>query len=349
MKNKLLLVSFPVDLGNSTFEKRLIEMFKDSIDLKVYRFDTKPRKKYSNPHIHYVAIILERFIRSYELQKEVRKAQNEGRKVLFHGVSSALFAYPATINNSSFIFTDWTRKLYEPIQKIKLSPFWQTLIHRKILNSQKYIMGITDAVIEEIAEDYHISKNKLKKVKLPFSFDLDLFVPSCNRNDNEVRLLFVGGAYYRKGGDKLLRWFTENNNQNLRMTMVTNESIKSTPNVTFKANVQYGQQEHINIFSNHDIFVLPTNCDSYPAVLGEAACSGLAILTTKNALGAPEIIKNGINGYICDSQEELFEKLSELVKNKLQIETMKQESRKFMETNFEAKTILDKYINYIFE
>ncbi|MFM7370000.1 MAG: glycosyltransferase, partial [Sphaerospermopsis kisseleviana] len=60
---------------------------------------------------------------------------------------------------------------------------------------------------------------------------------------------------------------------------------------------------------------MPTNCDSYPSVLGEAACAGLAILTTKNALGADEVIINGENDYICDSPIALFEKLKILIKN----------------------------------
>jgi glycosyltransferase involved in cell wall biosynthesis len=95
--------------------------------------------------------------------------------------------------------------------------------------------------------------------------------------------------------------------------------------------------------------VLPTNCDSYPSVLGEAACAGLAILTTKNALGASEVIQNGENGYICDSSEALLEKLTSLIKNKELLVIMKQNSRKLMEKEFADEIIFNEYIRYIFE
>ncbi|MFM6154446.1 MAG: glycosyltransferase, partial [Sphaerospermopsis kisseleviana] len=100
---------------------------------------------------------------------------------------------------------------------------------------------------------------------------------------------------------------------------------------------------------SHDIFVLPTNCDSYPSVLGEAACAGLAILTTKNALGADEVILNGENGYICDSPAALFEKLTLLIKDKDLLAIMKQNSRKLMEREFSDEVVLNEYMRYIFE
>jgi glycosyltransferase involved in cell wall biosynthesis len=46
---------------------------------------------------------------------------------------------------------------------------------------------------------------------------------------------------------------------------------------------------------------LPTNQDAFPYVLGEAAISGLTIITTKFALGAPEVIIHGESGYISET------------------------------------------------
>ncbi|OUL26024.1 hypothetical protein BV378_13795 [Nostoc sp. RF31YmG] len=344
MENKLLLVSFPIDLGNAGYEKRLIGMFQNLLDLKVYRFVEPPEKPISHK-----VLIRQRFLKAYSLSKEVQKAQREGRKVLFHGISPALFAYPFTKPKSSYILTDWTRKLYEPMTDVLPSPSWLTFVHKKILNSQKYVMGMTDAVIEEMVKDYNVSRSKLKKAKLPFSQDLEIFIPSPQRQDNEVRILFVGGDMYRKGGDILLDWFAQQNDPNIRMTMVTKSAVKVDTGATIETNIQYGQPQHIELFKTHDIFVLPTLCDGYPAVLGEAACAGLAILTTKNALGAPEIIKNGINGYICNSQEDLLNQLNILVKNKPLIEDMKKNSREFMEKEFSLNRVSKDYIDIIFE
>lgn len=343
MKHKLLLVTFPIDFGNITLERRLIQVFENHVDLKVYRFATSPNKQMRSQDL-----IRRRFFESYKLWREVRKAQAEKRTILFHGISPALFAYPAIKRNSSFIVTDWTRKLYEPIWDFLPSPKWLTLVHKTILNSQKAVIGLTDAVIEEIIKDYGVPHSKLKKGKLPFSLDLELFAPSPARSDDEIRILFVGGDFYRKGGDVLLQWFVEQNNPNLHLTMATKSLEINHPKVVVETNVNFGQPKHLELFRSHDIFVLPTKCDAYPSVLGEAACSGLAVLTTQNALGAPELIKNGVNGYICSSQEDLLHQLSILVKNKALVESMKQNSRLFMEQEFSSSLVTSEFIQHIF-
>lgn len=349
---KLLLVTFPVDLGNATFEKRFVDLFQQDpdLDLELFRFVTKQK----NPHPKsifswgYLMIFLQRLRVSLELWKTIKIAHRENRKVLFHGVSTALFGYFATGKNKSYIVTEWTRKLYEPIWKSSGSPGWLTWIHKKILNAQTSVLGLTNNVIEQIAQDYELPMSKLKKVKLPFSGDLSLFQPGSSRCDDEVRLLFVGGDFERKGGDVLLDWFKQQSKPGLTLTMMTNHPIEDIPGVIKATNIQYGQEKHIELFGSQDIFVLPTNCDSYPSVLGEAACSGLAILTTKNALGAAEVIHEGENGYICDSKEELLEKLSILIENPALVKQMKQKSRQIMEQEFAYKEVLKDYVQQVF-
>lgn len=347
MKKKLLLVTFPVDLGNQTLAKRFIKLFEHVVDLQVYSFI--PNQKPLNSFGEYSTTIGKRFLASFELQSKVREANREGRKVLFHGISPALFAYPVINRERSYIFTDWTRKLYEPIYGEKMSSPWLTFIHKQVLNSQKYVIGLTDAVVEEIAEDYDVPRHKLKKGRLPFSVDLDLFVPSPDRHDGIVKILFVGGDFYRKGGDVLLDWFLKQQEPSIQMTMLTSHQLENFKNVTIPTNIQYGEPQHIELFKDHDIFVLPTKCEGYPSVVGEAACAGLAVLTTKNALGAPEIIQDGINGYICDSQADLLDRLNLLIKNKPLIESMKQKSRQIMENKFATNLVLADFMNCIFE
>lgn len=260
-----------------------------------------------------------------------------------------MYAYPAIRNNSTYILTDWTRKLYDCFStNIMSSPPWLTFIHRMVLNKQKYVIGLTNAVVEEIIKDYGIHRDKIKKAKFPFSYYLETFHPSVNRQDGEVRILFIGGDFYRKGGDILLQWFKQQNNPSLKLTIVTKSTVENYPEVTIKNNINCDQPEHAEIFKYQDIFVLPTNCDAYPLVLGEAACAGLAILTTKNALGAPEIVQQGVNGYICDSQEQLLKQLENMIVNKSLIESFKQASRSFMEKEFSSNLVINQFIEYIF-
>ncbi len=349
MTKKLFLVTFPVDLGNTTFENKFTSLFSGNVDLKTYQFHPEKNKKHPTSILGYTIRIFKRFLASFALQRAVLQAKNEGRIILFHGVSPALFALPVTSKNTSFIVTDWTRKLYESIHNQCMSNFLQTAIHKKVLHTQKRVMCLTNAVINQIETDYKVPRHKLVNVKLPFDQDLQRFSPSINRNDDEVRLLFVGGDFGRKGGPELIQWFKESKKTNLRLTFMTNYPIDYYPGIKVEANVKYGEAKHSEIFSSHDIFVLPTKCDSYPSVLGEAACAGLAVLTTKHALGAPEIIKNGINGFICESSEDLMQKLDYLIKNRETIERMKRESRNLMEENFSKNIVLNEYLDFLFK
>jgi glycosyltransferase involved in cell wall biosynthesis len=352
MQKKLLLVTFPIDFGSKTFEQRYIKLFENYLDLKVYRFVSNqfvPTQSYSNPLLRAFMTLGGRVLGSIELQKQVREATQEGRSILFQGVSPALFAYPAIRPGSSCIVTDWTRKLYEPIYGKKMSPSWLTFIHKQVLNSQKYVIGLTNTVIEEISNDYGVPRSKLKKGRLPFSVDLDLFAPSPDRKDGTLKILFVGGDFQRKGGDVLLNWFVKLNSSQVHLTLVTSQHQGDFENVTIQTQIQYGQPEHVKLFKDHDIFVLPTKCDAYPSVIGEAACAGLAVLTTKYALGAAEIIQDGVNGYISDSQEELLIQLGQLIQNRALVELMKQNSRQMMENQFATNLVLNSFMSCIFE
>lgn len=352
MKYKLLLVTFPIDYGSQTFEKRYIKFFENHVDLKTYRFvpdQFVPRQKNLIPLLRTSANIIGRFLGSFRLQKKVLEAYREGRSIVFQGVSPALFAYPVVKRDTCFILTDWTRKLYETIDGKSMSPPWLTFIHKQVLASQRSIIGLTDAVLAEIAEDYGIPCSKLVKGRLPFSVDLDLFVPSPARNDGKVKILFVGGDLRRKGGDILLDWFLKQDNHNLQLTMVTSQCCIDHERVEVVTNVRYGEDDHIKLFETHDIFVLPTKRDAYPSVIGEAACSGLAVLTTKSALGAPEVIRNGVNGYIFSSQEDLVKGLSVLVRDNALIQEMKQNSRQLMEERFAEDSIAKEFHRHIFE
>jgi len=352
---KLLLVTFSVDLGSAAYEKRFISFFESSseIDLQVFRF--APNQGTPHPKsiftLTYFYLLSKRFRATVHLWKAIRKAKCENRKILFMGVSPAMFAYFVTRNNNSYIVTDWTRRLYEIFWNSSLSPTWLTLIHKRVFNAQQAILGLTEAVCEQIVNDYNVPSHRVKKVKLPLSLDLEMFSPSIERKDNEIRILFVGGDFHRKGGDVLLEWFKLNHHKSgIKLTMVTGYSIEADSEATVEqVVVDYGQSEHIELFRRHDIFVLPTTCDAYPSVLGEAACAGLAVLTTKNALGASEVIRDGSNGYICDSQTELLDKLTMLIGDKLLISSMKRNSREFMEKEFSHNLVISEYVQHIFE
>jgi glycosyltransferase involved in cell wall biosynthesis len=347
MKNKLLLVAFPVDLGSRTFAEALIRILKNRVDLEVYRFAPRANLSQSFDRLHYLSHVLRRCSQAIKLCCKVRAAEKEGRTVLFQFISPAVFAYPAAHKQRTFIITDWTRKLYESIRGASMSPWWLTRIHSRVLNAQKCVLGVTDTVLGQIARDYNVPSSRLKKVAFPF--DTGLFEASPQRHDREMRILFVGGNFYRKGGDLLLEWHLLRNYPEVKITVVSKSRIEHGPGVTVLQGVQFGTRQHLDLFKAHDLFVLPTRYDAYPMVLGEAAAAGLAIITSENALGAHEVIEDSRNGFICRSKEELFEKLDRLHDDRDLLKSMKIESRLLMKTDFSEEKVFESLRQCLFD
>ena len=164
---------------------------------------------------------------------------------------------------------------------------------------------------QSIIKDYGINPDIVHKVILPFN--TTSFKAGEKRNDSEIRLLFVGGDFIRKGGDLLINWYKNSNNKNVKLTIVTQEDYDWPEGVELIKNDPIkGIKDE---FPKHDIFVMPTRWDSYPQVLIEAAASGLAIVTSRFALGSPDIVENQRNGYICGDFNEFFQKLQFLINN----------------------------------
>lgn len=349
MTPRLLLVTFPVDGGNSTFEVRFVKALERRLDLVVHRFAPIAHPRPSYGKTAYLALIARRMGGGVGLHRAVSRARKEGRRILFQGISPALFALPACRRSDTCLVTDWTRKLYEPLCGSRLSSPLVTIIHRQVLASQKYVFGLTQAVVDEIHEDYGIPAPRIKKVRLPLSFDLETFEPSPRCADGRMRLLFVGNDLRRKGGDALLSWFRRRALPDVDLTMVTNDPVDACPRVTVRRGIRYATPEHVAIYRAHDVLVLPTRMDSYPSVLAEAACAGLAIVTTDRALGAPDIVAEGLNGFVCRSEDTFFAALDSLLTNQRRVENMKAMSRQLMQENFSDEVVLPEYLRFLFE
>jgi glycosyltransferase involved in cell wall biosynthesis len=341
-EEKLLLVTFPVDLGNRTNEQRLVAFFSSRLDLKVHRFAAQGMHDLDDRRRTPRRQIRDRILCSRRLRREVAAARRDGRIVLFQNISPAVYAWAVTQRPRHFIIADWTRKLYEPLVGRRLSPPLVTGLHRRVLASTDGVLCVTDAVERSLADDYDVSPSKLIRVELPF--DIDTYHPVARSHHDRVRLLFVGGDFERKGGDALLDWFVRRGPPGVDLTVVTNTPVSHrVPGVRFERGVKHGETRHVRLFQTHDLFVLPTAYDSYPVVLGEAASCGMAIAATAGALGAPEVVAEGANGVIRDTADDLFREVDRLVADPAELRRMGLASRRLMEKKFAPERIFEHY------
>ena len=208
---------------------------------------------------------------------------------------------------------------------------------------------MSQSVRNTFVHDYLVPENLVKPVRMPF--EVGGITPILNKSDSDktIKILFIGGDWVRKGGDKLLEWARNNIPKNAILTLITNENLENLPaQVQCLKNVRTGDEKHKEALQSHDILVLPTIRDGLPLVLGEASAYGLAIVTTKMASGAPEVVENGLNGYICDSQEEVFLKLEDLCKSPELVIKMKQNSFQIFTEKYDEEVVFKQYASVLF-
>lgn len=154
------------------------------------------------------------------------------------------------------------------------------------------------------------------------------------KNDKDyVQLLFLSNLIESKGVYELLNALKILNRKNIKFICnfvggIGDVTLKdfsnkvneyNLQNIVFYLGKKYGQDK-FDIFSYSDIFILPTfyHNECFPLVLLEASQFGLPIVST-NEGAIPEIIENGVNGFLVPKKDtnSLADKLLLLINDKV--------------------------------
>lgn len=336
MQPQITLVTFPVDYGSVTLQNNFLAMLKGRAQVAHHTFSAMEEPG-RGPALSRLRRVLYRLQQMPELRRVCRTARAEQRTLIFQQISPALFALPFLRGARAFIVADWNRKLYEPIIGARISPTLLTRLHALLFRSITGVITYTAAAQRSFINDYGVPPERVHRMKMPF--DVYGTVPSHHRTEPPLRMLFVGGDFYRKGGDALVRWFSAHQGPRVELTVITQSEIKLPPGIRLVRNDPSLSAK--DLLQEYDLFVLPTRYDAFPLAIGEAASAGLAVVTTTNALGASEVIDPGLNGEIVHDDEELFTCLDELASDRQRVERYKAHSRMKMQAQFSYVHVFD--------
>jgi glycosyltransferase involved in cell wall biosynthesis len=116
-----------------------------------------------------------------------------------------------------------------------------------------------------------------------------------------LRILFVGGDLWRKGGQSLLDAFHDlrsaGQGQQIELHLVTKTPIPPADGVIVYNDIQPNTPRLMQLYQQAALFVLPTSADCLPMALAEASAAGLPVISTTVA-GIPEIIAQGESGLL---------------------------------------------------
>ena len=196
--------------------------------------------------------------------------------------------------------------------------FIQKLLRKVICNNSDAFIA-SSSKTKEAQSYYGADKGKIFLSYL--TVDIEKYLYKREKNVGN-RILFVGRLSKIKGIDILLNEL-KNIKSDYFFTIVGDgpekeNLIKLSKKLGIDKNVKFIGSKNGNDlkqqYRENDIFILPTRCDCYGLVLVEAMCNSMAIISSKYADGAYDLIENGENGYIVDIyNKDISEKLQLLL------------------------------------
>lgn len=149
-------------------------------------------------------------------------------------------------------------------------------------------------------------------------------------------LLYVGSLIGRKGVDLLFSALALTDSQ-IRLVIVgegtEKESLMEQANtlgiadrIDWRGYLE--GEDLIRCYEETDVFILPTREDCYGLVILEAMCASLAVIASKYADGAYDILENGKYGRIVDpyDAQAMADAIGEIFLNQQKLQTMQKES-----------------------
>ena len=168
--------------------------------------------------------------------------------------------------------------------------------------------------------DYNLMKsyykvNEKKIFLIPLGVDTNIFRPlDVLREDSKLKILFLGKIDEQKGFDILctainqLSALSEFNQMSFTLvgtgkwSAVADNLAQTFPNVVHLNFVP--QEDIVNLYNSHDVFVLPSRWETISYVCLEAQSCGLPVIVT-NIPGPNGIIKHNKNGLLIPSEDSI--------------------------------------------
>jgi glycosyltransferase involved in cell wall biosynthesis len=192
---------------------------------------------------------------------------------------------------------------------------------QNIYGSAAMIVAWSSLVKSSLIGDYGVREERIRVI--PPGIDLRAWgAPRTKAAQNtdgarQVKILFVGGHFLRKGGDVLLRVAAREEFASCEFHIVT-RTFEGTPsgNVVVHSSVCANSETLRDLYREADIFILPTRADFSPLAVCEAMASGIPSIVTDTG-GLSEFVEDGRSGFVVpvDAEEAVAGRLRDLVTN----------------------------------
>jgi glycosyltransferase involved in cell wall biosynthesis len=183
-----------------------------------------------------------------------------------------------------------------------ITDFGSMLMERYSARKADAVIVVSQENKRDIVAQYHTPEDKVKVIHN--GIDPARFRKSELGNN---RIIYVGRLHERKGVDKLLLSFKKVlDEMDAELVIVGSGEMAGTlkklaKRLAIKGSVRfcgYVDDDAIpELYSSSSLFVMPSYYEGFGIVLLEAMASGLPVVATATG-GAPELIEDGVNGFL---------------------------------------------------
>jgi glycosyltransferase involved in cell wall biosynthesis len=185
--------------------------------------------------------------------------------------------------------------------------------------------------------DYGVAPERVEV--LPPGVDVFTWRPGPRRTDGRLRVLFVGGDFYRKGGEAVLAAFHRLPPASTELMLVTRTAVPPSEGVFVFPDMQPNSAELIALYQSCDVFVLPSHAEAFGIAAVEASAVGLPVVATAVG-GLTDIVADGETGFLIQpgDAETLARHLRRLAEDAGLRTRLGQAARQRAEARFDART-----------
>ncbi len=330
--------------------------YRNSFGILINQMDSKPKNlkilgNFSNNLKSMGEAFAKLFFFAYKSKPQFCFVYNI-KPVIFWGLINRFFNVPSVCTITGTITY---RKGHEINQNYKS-------IIAFALKSYKYVVFQNE--FDKLLFGPVLKSNQMAIVIPGSGVDINYFIPKKDQK-SEINFLFIGRLIKEKGileyleASKRLKVQYPELKFGLLGPFYTNSIAGSSINVDLinlyvnKFGLQYyGESKEVEKFiAMTECLVLPSYGEGVSNVLLEAGAMAKPLITT-NVPGCREIVENGRNGFLCESQniDSLIIAMENFLNlSKMQKEEMGTQSRKKIVLDFSKSSVIEKYLELLIE
>ena len=149
-------------------------------------------------------------------------------------------------------------------------------------------------VRRSLIDDYAIPAERIEVI--PPGVDTARWPVAAHHGSSPVRLLFVGGDFVRKGGELLLHALATLPTGAAELHVVTRSDVPRQDGVVVHHGLSPNDAALAELFRASDVFVLPSQAETFGIAAVEAAATGLPLVVA-DVGGLGDLVVDGVTGF----------------------------------------------------